>query len=147
MRWYRGYLIVVCEPSKGGGRPFAGARTLSIYDIQNQFVAYQGRFDDLITDILCEWGSLFVLFKTGRLIRLDELDTKTKLETLFKKNLYHTAIRYSARMIKKYFLNSPSFLFSLARSQSYSDGLVEIFTQYGDHLYRLVPLLNACICV
>ncbi len=93
VRWYRGYLIIVCEPSKTGGRPFAGARTLSIYDIQNQFVAYQGRFDDHITDILCEWGSLFVLFKTGRLIKLDELDTKTKLETLFKKNLYHTAIR------------------------------------------------------
>ena len=94
VRWYRGYLIVVCEPSKTAGRPFAGARSLSIYDIQNQFIAYQGRFDDLITDILCEWGSLFVLFKTGRLIRLDELDTKTKLEMLFKKNLYHTAIRY-----------------------------------------------------
>ena len=28
------------------------------------------------------------------------------------------------------------FFSSLAKSQSYSDGLVEIFTQYGDHLYR-----------
>ena len=25
---------------------------------------------------------------------------------------------------------------SLAKSQHYSDGLIEIFTQYGDHLYR-----------
>ena len=25
---------------------------------------------------------------------------------------------------------------SLARSQHYSDGLMDIFTQYGDHLYR-----------
>lgn len=48
--------------------------------------------------------------------RLDENDTKTKLETLFKKNLYPTAI-------------------SLAKSQSYNDGLIDIFTQYGDHLY------------
>lgn len=44
-------------------------------------------------DVLSEWGSLYVLLKDGRLIRLDELDTKTKLETLFKKNLYDTAIR------------------------------------------------------
>ena len=31
-----------------------------------------------------------------------------------------------------------SFLFfpSLAKSQHYSDGLIDIFTQYGDHLYR-----------
>ena len=52
-----------------------------------------------------------------QIIRLDENDTKTKLETLFKKNLYPTAI-------------------SLARSQAYNDGLIDIFTQYGDHLYR-----------
>lgn len=51
------------------------------------------------------------------MIRLDENDTKTKLETLFKKNLYPTAI-------------------NLARSQAYNDGLIDIFTQYGDHLYR-----------
>ena len=25
---------------------------------------------------------------------------------------------------------------SLAKSQHYSDGLIDIFTQYGDHLYR-----------
>ncbi len=53
------------------------------------------------------------------MIRLDENDTKTKLETLFKKNLYPTAI-------------------NLARSQAYNDGLIDIFTQYGDHLYRWV---------
>ena len=53
------------------------------------------------------------------MIRLDENDTKTKLETLFKKNLYPTAI-------------------NLARSQAYNDGLIDIFTQYGDHLYRYV---------
>ena len=27
---------------------------------------------------------------------------------------------------------------SLAKSQSYDDGLIDIFTQYGDHLYRFV---------
>ena len=39
---------------------------------------------------------------------------------------------------------SPSFLsfflpiHSLAKSQSYDDGLIDIFTQYGDHLYRFM---------
>lgn len=59
------------------------------------------------------------------MIRLDENDTKTKLETLFKKNLYPTAI-------------------NLARSQAYNDGLIDIFTQYGDHLYRYTLLAMYC---
>lgn len=58
-----------------------------------------------------------------QMIRLDEHDTKTKLETLFKKNLYPTAI-------------------NLARSQAYNDGLIDIFTQYGDHLYRYIRHLS-----
>ena len=62
-------------------------------------------------------GEGFILSLLSQIIRLDENDTKTKLETLFKKNLYPTAI-------------------NLARSQAYNDGLIEIFTQYGDHLYR-----------
>ena len=27
------------------------------------------------------------------------------------------------------------YFYSLAKSQSYNDGLIDIFTQYGDHLY------------
>ena len=61
---------------------------LSVYS------AYQTTIQTHVTDVLMEWGSLYILLKDGRLNRLDELDTKTKLETLFKKNLYHTAIRY-----------------------------------------------------
>jgi hypothetical protein len=125
VRWYRGYLITASEGAVRGGAirgvapgkgPSRESKSLTIYDMQNQFVAYQTTFQTRIVDVLSEWGSLYVLLKDGKLIRLDELDTKTKLETLFKKNLYDIAI-------------------SLARSQSYSDGLVEIFTQYGDHLY------------
>ena len=74
-------------------------------------------FKSRVVDVLSEWGSLYVLLQDGRvstcaysvstcaysvstcanptsqLIRLDENDTKTKLETLFKKNLYPTAIK------------------------------------------------------
>ena len=56
-------------------------------------LAYQTTFSTRILDVLSEWGSLYVLLKDGRLVRLDELDTKTKLDTLFRKNLYHIAIR------------------------------------------------------
>ncbi|XP_064382449.1 vacuolar protein sorting-associated protein 11 homolog [Halichondria panicea] len=126
IRWFRGYLISVSKGGRGGGArggSLAAASggsgesmTLTIYDIQNQFLAYQTTFSSRVIDVLSEWGSLYVILKDGSVKRLDENDTKTKLETLFKKNLYPTAI-------------------SLAKSQSYNDGLIDIFTQYGDHLY------------
>ncbi|CAI8032330.1 Vacuolar protein sorting-associated protein 11 homolog [Geodia barretti] len=122
LRWYRGYLISVVYGARGSSARAAaksGAKdvmTVSVYDIQNQFVAYQMTLNGRVVDVVSEWGSLYILLRDGRLIRLEENDTKTKLETLFKKNLYPTAI-------------------NLARSQSYNDGLIDIFTQYGDHLY------------
>lgn len=49
---------------------------------------------------------------------MDEKDLQSKLSLLFKKNLYDIAIR-------------------IAKSQQYdSDGLIDIFRQYGDHLYN-----------
>lgn len=130
-RWYRGYLIIVFYGSirrAGTGSsmttsiipsPMVGGKesySLTIYDIQNQFIAFTATFSSQVTEVLHEWGSLYVLTKDNKLYRLDENDTQTKLETLFKKNLYPTAI-------------------NLAKSQSYDDGLIDIFTQYGDHLY------------
>ena len=72
--------------------------------------AYQMTLNGRVVDVVSEWGSLYILLRDGRvslrpslvtmvthlptqLIRLEENDTKTKLETLFKKNLYPTAIK------------------------------------------------------
>jgi hypothetical protein len=52
---------------------------------------------------------------------VQEKDTQTKLETLFKKNLYSVAI-------------------DLAHSQQYDyNSIIDIFRKYGDHLYSYVP--------
>ncbi|XP_070533237.1 vacuolar protein sorting-associated protein 11 homolog [Ptychodera flava] len=122
VQWYRGYLVVVSRENKTIPRTAPGpsaARNMNVvnvYDIQNKFIAYSSPVADVI-DVLCEWGSLYVLTGDHKLFHLQEKDTQTKLEMLFKKNLYVMAI-------------------SLAKSQHYDyDGLIEIFTQYGDHLY------------
>jgi hypothetical protein len=53
----------------------------------------------------------------SKVYRLDEKDTPSKLEILFKQNLYVLAI-------------------NLAHMQKYDDAsIVEIFKKYGDHLY------------
>lgn len=116
--WFRGYLVVVSKEMKQLPRTAGtglGMNVLSVYDIENKLIAYSAPFPDVIA-VMGEWGSLYVVTADGKIYQLEEKDTQTKLETLFRKNMYDMAI-------------------SLAKSQHYSDGLIEIFRQYGDHLY------------
>ncbi len=53
--------------------------TLTIYDLDNKFIAYSAVFDDVI-DVLAEWGSFYVLTRDKTLYMLQEKDTQTKLE-------------------------------------------------------------------
>ncbi|RUS74031.1 hypothetical protein EGW08_018205 [Elysia chlorotica] len=122
LHWFRGYLIVVGKESKAMPRaPVLGPHgmemnTVTVYDIQNKFIAYSTPYPEVI-DVMCESGSIFIFTGDRKLYQLQEKDTQSKLEMLFKKNNYSLAI-------------------SLAKSQQLDqDGLIDIFTQYGDHLY------------
>nr|XP_014429431.1 vacuolar protein sorting-associated protein 11 homolog isoform X2 [Pelodiscus sinensis] len=125
VHWYRGYLIIVSKDRKTSPKSeFAGSdaqnsdkQILNVYDLCNKFIAYSSVFDDVV-DVLAEWGSLYVLTRDGKIHVLQEKDTQTKLEMLFKKNLFEMAIN----LAKSHHLDS--------------DGLSEIFRQYGDHLYN-----------
>ncbi|RUS22924.1 hypothetical protein BC937DRAFT_94921 [Endogone sp. FLAS-F59071] len=90
---------------------------MTIFDTSNKFVAYVGNFMGGVRGVVCEWGCVWVIGLDGKLYRLEEKDTPTKLDILFKKNLYLLAI-------------------NLAHSQKYDDAsIAEIFKKYGDHLY------------
>ncbi|NWX92577.1 VPS11 protein, partial [Nothoprocta pentlandii] len=129
VHWYRGYLVIVSRDRKTSPKSeFAGSeaqnsdkQVLNIYDLCNKFIAYSSIFDDIV-DVLAEWGSLYVLTRDGKIHVLQEKDTQTKLEActsmLFRKNLFEMAIN----LAKSHHLDS--------------DGLSEIFRQYGDHLYN-----------
>uniref|UniRef100_A0A8C4Q9L1 Vacuolar protein sorting-associated protein 11 homolog n=1 Tax=Eptatretus burgeri TaxID=7764 RepID=A0A8C4Q9L1_EPTBU len=125
VHWYRGFLVVVTKDSKGVSRVNAAGldkdsvdmNILTIYDLGNKLIAYSAPFPDVL-DVLAEWGSLYVVTGDRKLMALQERDTQTKLEMLFKKNLYVLAI-------------------NLAKTQHLdSDDLADIFRQYGDHLYN-----------
>uniref|UniRef100_A0A8C9U302 Vacuolar protein sorting-associated protein 11 homolog n=1 Tax=Scleropages formosus TaxID=113540 RepID=A0A8C9U302_SCLFO len=116
--WHRGYLLLSHSGSEFGSRETSPTekQVLTVYDLDNKFIAYSASFDGVI-DVLAEWGSFYVLTHDSKMYVLQEKDTQTKLEMLFKKNLFVMAI-------------------NLAKSQHLdSDGLSEIFRQYGDHLY------------
>ncbi|KAI9033781.1 hypothetical protein CLU79DRAFT_725381 [Phycomyces nitens] len=90
---------------------------VTIFDTANKFVAYVGTFIGGVRGVFCEWNAVWIVGMDGKIYQLDEKDTPTKLEILFKLNLYVLAI-------------------NLAHMQKYDDASVsEIFKKYGDHLY------------
>lgn len=52
---------------------------LTIYDLDNKFIAYSASFDDVV-DVVAEWGSFYILTRDGKMLVLQEKDTQTKLE-------------------------------------------------------------------
>eukprot|EP00053_Salpingoeca_punica_P016663 m.158284 g.158284 ORF g.158284 m.158284 type:complete len:971 (+) comp17016_c0_seq1:203-3115(+) len=122
LAWFRNYLIVV---HREGKRPDSIDNSkvtthVTIYDVRNKFIVYAQAFNDVLF-VLSEWGTVFVLCGDGKMYQLVEKDFQSKLDGLFKKQLYDIAI-------------------NLAKSQysgkEGSDFLIDIYTAYAEHLYR-----------
>eukprot|EP01133_Synstelium_polycarpum_P001183 gene1183-1361_t len=128
--WFRSYLVVIGHeststigfpgslgsPTSPSGSSFSKNAVLNIYDLKNKYLGFTDKFEG-VSHIASEWGSIFIFTSDGRLYQLEEKDTQTKLETLFKKNLYSVAI-------------------DLAKSQHYDNSsIADIYRKYGDHLY------------
>lgn len=124
LEWFRTYLIIVSKSSRSSNvltisnevqeNPPEG-NLITVLDIHNKFIVFSATMPK-IKAIMSEWGAFYIIDEDNRVYNLDEKDLQSKLSLLFKKNLYDIAIR-------------------IAKSQQYdSDGLVNIFKQYGDHL-------------
>lgn len=112
LAWFRNNLIVV----GAGGAMLKNLNALNIYDMKNKFNAFSGAFEN-VSHVLTEWGTIFVLTHDRKAFQLEEKDTQTKLDSLFKKNFYQVAI-------------------NLAQSQQYDyNSIVDIYRKFGDHLY------------
>ena len=128
LAWFRNYLVVATvdnSQSQSLQRQNVSSNevehdakhTLTIFDVQNKYIAYTAPLKP-IKAIITEWGTLFAITEgDGKIYQLTEKDIQTKLDLLFKKNFYDVAIK-------------------IAKTNQYdSYGLVDIFRQYGDHLY------------
>lgn len=123
IEWFRSYLIIISKTTRPNIAPMTNenltttnqGNLITVLDIHNKFIVFSAIVPP-VKSILIEWGVFYILDNDNRLYHLDEKDLQSKLSLLFKKNLYDVAIR-------------------IAKSQQYdSDGLVNIFRQYGDHL-------------
>ncbi|XP_058799921.1 vacuolar protein sorting-associated protein 11 homolog isoform X5 [Phymastichus coffea] len=131
LEWFRSYLVIIAKDSGSVHRTTsvsskssaiepipAGAEKhmITVLDIQNKFIVFSASML-FVQAVLSEWGGFFILSGGCKLYHLDEKDLQSKLALLFKKNLYDVSIR-------------------IAKNQHYdNEGLVDIFRQYGDHLY------------
>ncbi|KAJ4438460.1 hypothetical protein ANN_14405, partial [Periplaneta americana] len=129
LQWFRSYLVIIAKDTKTVTRATTTVPTtttnndcdmekhmVTVLDIQNKFIVFSAPMRE-VQAVLTEWGSFYVLGGDKKLYHLQEKDLQSKLALLFKKNLYDVSIR-------------------IAKSQQYdSEGLIDIFRQYGDHLY------------
>ncbi|ORX60289.1 hypothetical protein DM01DRAFT_1361468 [Hesseltinella vesiculosa] len=115
--WFKSnYLIIVSPPTNAPARSNDLSK-ITVFDTINKFVAYSGTFSGGIRGVFCEWNAIWIVGHDSKLYRLEEKDTPTKLEILFKLNLYMLAI-------------------NLAHMQKYdAASIADIFKKYGDHLY------------
>lgn len=120
IEWFRSYLVIISKNIRAlpnmNNQNTKQTHTITILDIQNKFTVFSASLNE-VKALFNEWGGFYILDCDNNVYLLDEKDLQSKLSLLFKKNLYDVAIR-------------------IAKSQQYdSDGLVDIFRQYGDHLY------------
>jgi hypothetical protein len=106
-----------------------------VFDLENKFVAYTGTFTHGVRAVFSAWGNIFILGNDGnvsdifaydyskpissacQLSCLKEKPTSEKLDMLYRKSLYLLAL-------------------NLAKTQKLDQSsVVDIYRQYGDHLY------------
>lgn len=92
MHWFRGYLLIVSKLAAKGNTMNSDKLVLTIFDVHNKFIAFTGPLTEA-QYVLSEWGSVLVVTSDRKIHQLIEKDLHSKLDILFKKNLYDVAIR------------------------------------------------------
>ncbi|GJJ12060.1 hypothetical protein Clacol_006301 [Clathrus columnatus] len=90
---------------------------VTIFDVENKFIAYTDTFEEGVRNIFCQWEQVFVLTTDGKLFSLQEKPTSAELEILFGRSFYVVAI-------------------NVAKTRNLDAASVaDVHKRYGDHLY------------
>lgn len=108
--WFRGYLLSVIADQRTSRNVF------NIYDLKNRLIAYSLPVGE-VTHMLCEWGNIILLTRDHKVLCIGEKDMESKLDMLFKKNLYTVAINL------------------VQSQQADAAATAEVLRKYADHLY------------
>ncbi|KAK9084651.1 hypothetical protein Sjap_025062 [Stephania japonica] len=108
--WFRGYLLCVIADQR------TLKTTFNIYDLKNRLIAHCIPVKD-VSHMLCEWGNIILIMSDKSVLCVGEKDMESKLDMLFKKNLYTVAINL------------------VHSQQADAAATAEVLRKYGDHLY------------
>ncbi|OWM75442.1 hypothetical protein CDL15_Pgr021606 [Punica granatum] len=108
--WFRGYLLCVVADQR------SGKNTFNVYDLKNRLIAHSLVVKE-VSHLLCEWGSIILILADKTALCIGEKDMESKLDLLFKKNLYTVAINL------------------VQSQQADAAATAEVLRKYGDHLY------------
>lgn len=108
--WFRGYLLCVIADPRGS------KDTFNIYDLKNRLIAHSMVVGEVL-QMLCEWGNIILITKDRKILCIGEKDMESKLDMLFKKNLYTVAVNL------------------VQSQQADAAATAEVLRKYGDHLY------------
>lgn len=110
--WFRGYLLCVFADQRTGNDTF------KIYDLKNRLIAHSATVNE-ISHMLCEWGTIILIMADKSVLFVGEKDMESKLDMLFKKNLYTVAINI------------------VQSQQADASATAEVLRKYADHLYSI----------
>ncbi|XP_068634099.1 vacuolar protein-sorting-associated protein 11 homolog [Aristolochia californica] len=108
--WFRGYLLCVIAD------PRSNKNTFNVYDLKNRLIA-QSMIVKEVSHMICEWGNVVLILNDKTALVIGEKDMESKLDMLFKKNLYTVAINL------------------VQSAQADAKATAEVLRKYGDHLY------------
>jgi hypothetical protein len=108
--WFRGYLLCVVEDQRNG------KHTFNVYDLKNRLIAHSIIVNQ-VSHMLCEWGNIILIMADKSALCIGEKDMESKLDMLFRKNLYTVAINI------------------VQTQQADAAATAEVLRKYGDHLY------------
>ena len=106
--WFRGYLLCVIADQRSGKNAF------NIYDLKNRLIAHSLVIKE-VSQMLCEWGNIILIMTDKSAFCIGEKDMESKLDMLFKKNLYTVAINL------------------VQSQQADAAATAEVIRKYGDH--------------
>lgn len=108
--WFRGYLLCVITDQR------SNKDTFNVYDLKNRLIAHSMVVGN-VSHMLCEWGNIFLIMDDKKVSCIGEKDMESKLDMLFKKNLYTVAVNI------------------VQSQQADAVATAEVLRKYGDHLY------------
>lgn len=108
--WFRGYLLCVIADQRNN------KNTFNVYDLKNRLIAHSLVVKE-VSHMLCEWGNIILIMADKSALCIAEKDMESKLDMLFKKNLYTVAINL------------------VQSQQADAAATAEVLRKYGDHLY------------